>query len=452
MLRGRLPPDERDGHAGLWPGILAHALGMAGILAGVLWPGGAAPLGQAVVIAAWILMLAGDGWLVWMRLRQARGEAQGAAPAVSAANVLAPCNAAPGEGASAAGSPVAAAPAEAAAVRSVHPPAEEARPVRVVAVGGGHGLSTLLRGLKAYTDQITAIVTVADDGGSSGVLRQELGLPPPGDLRDCMAALADAEPLMANLFQYRFGRGTSLDGHSFGNLFIAAMTGITGDFESGLREAGRVLAVRGRILPSSLEPIDLCAEVRCAGDAPGARRLVQGQSRIAAAGGEVVRVYIHPERARGYPEAVRALLRADLVVLGPGSLYTSVLPNLLIPDIREAVRASRGLKIYVCNVATQPGETSGYDLGRHVLALVQHVGEGLCDVVLGNASTDHALPPQSGSTMVAPTWDQERCPRVVLGDLVDASLPWRHDAGKLAAALLAEWDASRGSRAANARP
>lgn len=319
---------------------------------------------------------------------------------------------------------------------------------RIVAIGGGHGLSTLLRGLKRHTAQITAIVTVADDGGSSGVLRQELGLPPPGDLRDCIAALAEAEPLMASLFQYRFGRDTQLAGHALGNLLIAALTGITGDFESAVAAASRVLAVRGRILPSSLDNIQLCAEVHGgeppegAGPGAGGAELVCGQSRIAAAGGRVERVFLQPEVVKGHPEAIRALLQADLIVMGPGSLYTSVLPNLLIPDIREAARAADALRVYVCNVATQPGETAGYDLGDHVRALCDHVGEGLFDVVVGNNRLDYAWPPGSRSQMVRPTVDSAAgmgAFRLVLADLADAALPWRHDADKLADVVLNEY-------------
>jgi len=305
---------------------------------------------------------------------------------------------------------------------------------RTVALGGGHGLSTLLRGLKAKTEHLTAIVTVSDDGGSSGVLREMLGLPPPGDLRDCIAALSDAEPLMNLLFQYRFGRGTPLDGHSFGNLLIAAMTGITGDFGSAISEVGRVLAVRGRIVPSSLGNIDLCAEVR---DTSGAEaRLVCGQSRIAASAGTVERVFLRPEHVKGHPEAIRALLMADLVVMGPGSLYTSVLPNLLIADIREAIRASDALCIYVCNVATQPGETDGYDVGDHVRALIEHAGDDICDLVVANDDTDHRLPAGSGSSMVQPRYNADLPAALVLEDLVDQELPWRHDAQKLATAVM----------------
>ncbi len=305
---------------------------------------------------------------------------------------------------------------------------------RVVALGGGHGLSTLLRGLKGETEHLTAIVTVADDGGSSGILRETMGLLPPGDLRDCIAALADAEPLMNLLFQYRFGRGSPLDGHSFGNLLIAAMTGITGDFGSAISEVSRVLAVQGRIVPSSLDSIELCAEVR--DSASGDVQLVCGQSRVAHSEGSIERVFLRPEQVKGHPEAVRAILQADLVVIGPGSLYTSVLPNLLIADIREAIRASAAICVYVCNVATQPGETDGYDVGDHTRALMEHAGDDICDLVMANSTTDPDLPAGSGSVMVAPTCGKDLSATVVLGDLVDRDLPWRHDARKLAHAVM----------------
>ena len=409
--------------APVWIALGVHGLGLLGVVgylarqwaAGRPWGAweGLAALGGALLAVA-------DGLLA-RALWAGRSESTDAAPAPGPATVRPAL-------------PVRAAPEVRSAVRGP----------RLVAIGGGHGLSTLLRGLKTHTDDLTAIVTVADDGGSSGVLRQELGLPPPGDLRDCIAALAEAEPLMANLFQYRFGRDTRLDGHSFGNLFIAAMTGITGDFESGVSEASRVLAVRGRILPSSLDNIALGAEIHHTAGAAGA--LVHGQSRIAAADGEVERVFLQPERVKGYPEAIRALLRAELIVMGPGSLYTSVLPNLLIADICEAVRASSALRIYVANVATQPGETAGYDLGRHMAALERHVGEGICEVVIGNDSLHHTLPSASRSEMVRPTIAPREGLRVVLADLVDEQLPWRHDAAKLAAVVLAEYCAWRAGR------
>src|SRR3990172_9694418 len=202
---------------------------------------------------------------------------------------------------------------------------------RIVAVGGGTGLSTLLRGLKEYTGNLTAVVTVADDGGSSGVLRRELGVLPPGDVRNCIAALADAEPLMTDLFQYRFSDGSGLAGHSFGNLFLVAMSGVVGNFEDAIRQTSRVLAVRGQIIPSTLANVTLCAKTDDA-------RTIQGESSISDSktNGRIKQVYLLPESPPAHPEAVRAILDADMIILGPGSLYTSVLPNLLVTGIRRA--------------------------------------------------------------------------------------------------------------------
>jgi uncharacterized cofD-like protein len=314
---------------------------------------------------------------------------------------------------------------------------------RIVAVGGGHGLSTLLRGLKNHTSLLTAIVTVADDGGSSGLLRRETGMLPPGDARNCIVALAQTEPLMTQLFEYRFGRGAGLDGHAFGNLFIAAMAGITGSFEGAISQVSHVLAVRGRILPSTLQNVTLCGEVRSASLAGGAGeggedeiRTVYGESAITEADGVVERVYLQPDAPHGYPEAIRALLEADIIVLGPGSLYTSILPNLLVPDIRAAINASHALKLYACNVATQRGETDGYTAGDHVRALSAHMGPGFCRYVIANSRCDLQLTPESGSSMVEPAMDGATGCELVAEDVVDAALPWRHDPDKLAEAIL----------------
>src|SRR3954453_4716962 len=258
---------------------------------------------------------------------------------------------------------------------------------KIVTIGGGTGLSTMLRGLKRYSANITAIVTVADDGGSSGRLRRELGVLPPGDFRNCLVALADDEPLMARLFQYRFGQGSDLDGHSFGNLFIVAMSGIPGNFEEAIREASRVLAVRGQILPSTLENVTLCAELEDAAH-------VRGESKISEATLPIKRVYRQPERPSAFPDAARAILEADMVIVGPGSLYTSILPNLLVDGIAKAVASTEALRVYVCNVATQPGETDGFRVSDHVRALFSHVRERPIDLVLANDNLSGSIKPE----------------------------------------------------------
>jgi uncharacterized cofD-like protein len=305
---------------------------------------------------------------------------------------------------------------------------------KVVAIGGGMGLSTLLRGLKAHTPYLTAIVTVADDGGSSGRLRRELGVLPPGDFRNCIAALADDEALITQLFQYRFGQGSGLNGHSFGNLFITALAEVTGSFERAILEAGRVLSVRGRILPSTLEEVTLVADLR---EVPAvgasARRLtrVDGESHIPKAGYPIERVFLRPDRVRGYPEAVRALLEADLIIAGPGSLFTSILPNLLVKDIRRAVEASPARKLYVCNVATQAGETDGFDVGQHVEGLQRHVGRGLFPCVLANNAVSRS-PEYPTVEMVELSFPSGAGYEVIAAPLADPEVPWRHNHGLLA--------------------
>lgn len=307
---------------------------------------------------------------------------------------------------------------------------------KVVAIGGGTGLSTLLRGLKAYTPHIAAIVTVADDGGSSGRLRRELGLLPPGDFRNCIAALADDEALITQLFQYRFGQGEGLDGHSFGNLFITALAAVTGSFECAILEASRVLAVQGRILPSTLEDVTLVADLKVEdGPAPSRLTRVQGESAIPKAGRPIERVFLRPEQVRAYPEAVRAILEADLIVAGPGSLFTSVLPNLLVQDIRRAVEASSALKLYVCNVATQPGETDGFDVGQHVSVLQRHVGRGLFPCVLANSSPFQSQR-QPQWQPVALQFPRNAGYTVFTADMVDPDAPWRHESKKLAEQIM----------------
>ena len=302
---------------------------------------------------------------------------------------------------------------------------------RVVAIGGGTGLSTLLRGLKAHTSNLTALVTVADDGGSSGRLRRSLGVLPPGDFRNCIAALADDESLTTQLFQYRFGAGLDLGGHSFGNLFITAMAEVTGSFERALLESSRVLAIRGQVLPSTLQDVTLVGELAVAGE-PISR--VEGESQITLREGAIQRVYLQPEDAPAYPGAIRALLEADLIILGPGSLYTSLLPNLLVRDLAEAIAASRAEKVYVCNTATQPGETDGYSVRDHVLAIERHTRPGLFPIVLANSRHVGQLLPGLDWVASEPRVNGQH--QLLVLDVADAEHPWRHDADKLAAALI----------------
>jgi 2-phospho-L-lactate transferase/gluconeogenesis factor (CofD/UPF0052 family) len=351
---------------------------------------------------------------------------------------------------------------------------------KVVAIGGGTGLSSLLRGLKEYTSNITAVVTVCDDGGSSGRLRRDLRVLPPGDFRQCIAALADSDPLVTKLFEHRFqaadradGSGESeLKGHAFGNLFIAAMAQITGSFERALEESSRVLAVRGRILPSTLEDVVLCAELADSS-------MVQGESLIpekaggghSAHGGHwddgascedpdaaspsnpIKRVFLEPERPAVYPEVVRSLLDADLVVIGPGSLFTSILPNLLVDDLARALCWSRAKKVYVCNVATQPGETDHYEVADHVRVIYEHLRDRLgvqigrrdgLDAsmipfthVLVNNNLEPHIPAEWGVTRPAPDAAAlaELGVQLLEADVVDSNRPTRHDPLKLAAVL-----------------
>ncbi len=316
-----------------------------------------------------------------------------------------------------------------------------ARGPRIVAIGGGTGLSTLLRGLKGYSANITAVVAVADDGGSSGRLRQQLGIIPPGDIRNCIAALADAEPLMTQLMQYRFPAGSGLDDHAFGNLFIAAMTAVTGDFEEAVRESNRVLAVRGQVLPATSVPLNLGATLESG-------RHLQGQVSISHAEEPIGQVTIEPADVRANPEALERILEADMIVIGPGSLFSSVLPNLLITDIRDAIAAAGGLRIYVCNVATQPGETEHFSAAEHLEALFNHIGEGLIDYVLINDNRKARRPQHWEAEPVELDIRRlEELPVVVIEeDLIDVANAHRHDPAKLAAALMRLQQEDRGDR------
>ncbi|MGD9155954.1 MAG: YvcK family protein [Bacillota bacterium] len=250
---------------------------------------------------------------------------------------------------------------------------------KVVVVGGGTGLGTILRGLKEISSNLTAIVTVADDGGSSGRLRTEFGILPPGDIRNCLVAMADLEPLMERLMQYRFKNGSGLTGHNFGNLFLTVLTDITGDFEAAIKESCKVLAVRGQVLPATLQHVVLQAEL-----VDGA--LVTGESQISQAPTAIRRVFLEPDDVKPVREALTAIAEADLIILGPGSLFTSIIPNLLVTEITTAIKAAKATKVYICNAMTQPGETDHMSASEHIRQIYEHTGPGLIDIALVNTA------------------------------------------------------------------
>jgi uncharacterized cofD-like protein len=311
------------------------------------------------------------------------------------------------------------------------PPAPE---FNVVAIGGGTGLSALLRGLKLASVNLTAIVTVADDGGSTGRIRDVFNMPAPGDIRNCLVAMADAESTMSRLFGYRFDReGSELSGHAFGNLFITAMTQVTGSFEQAVIESARVLKVRGRVLPSTVANVTLCAVLEDGST-------VRGESAIAHEGPAIRKVFLEPQRPDAYVPALAAILNADLIVLGPGSLYTSVLPNLLVDGVREAIQRSSGSTVYVCNVATQHGETDHFGYADHIREVVDYLGEGELDFALVNSNPAAAI-------AIRPEWDVEAVTydgatqttenvEIVARDVVNDRNPLRHDPAKLAEVLI----------------
>ncbi|AHD04114.1 gluconeogenesis factor YvcK family protein [Paenibacillus larvae] len=301
---------------------------------------------------------------------------------------------------------------------------------RIVVIGGGTGLSVMLRGLKQKPLDITAIVTVADDGGSSGVLRSELQIPPPGDIRNVLTALADVEPLLSEMLQYRFPAGTGLAGHSLGNLILAAMKDITGDFLTGIREMSRVFAVRGRVLPSANHAFALKAEMEDG-------TVVEGESNIPKANMRIKRMHIVPEDVKPLDEAIQAIKEADAILCGPGSLYTSILPNLLVPGVVDAILESDAVKMFICNVMTQPGETDDYKVSDHLQAIYDHVGCDLFDYVIVN---NGEIPPQvqskyaeKGAKAVHLDLEEvtKRGYRVIADRLVLFRTYLRHDAEKL---------------------
>ncbi len=306
--------------------------------------------------------------------------------------------------------------------------------LKIVVMGGGTGLSTLLQGLKEYTSNIVAVVTVSDDGGSSGRLRKELGVLPPGDIRNCIAALADSE-LLGELLQYRFDEGNGLEGHSFGNLFLVAMTGTTGDFLQGIKESSRVLAIRGTVLPSTLEPITLCAELEDG-------TLVEGESKIGEKSGPIRRVFLKPKSPKPVDEVIQAIKEADAIVYGPGSLYTSIMPNLLVSKMVDAIHNSPAVKIFVCNCMTQPGETSGFTASKHLSVFTNQFGEKLVDYALVNTLVPSpavtAKYQEKGGGFVLPdlTEIEKMGIKPVALPLINETDLVRHDSKKLAVALI----------------
>lgn len=299
----------------------------------------------------------------------------------------------------------------------------------VVAIGGGTGLATLLRGLKTYTRNITAVVTVSDDGGSSGRLRKQLEIPPPGDVRNCLVALSEVEPLMEKLMQYRFSGGEGLEGHNLGNLLLAALVDLEGGFAPGLDAAAQLLEVNGRVLPAMLASnVVLSAETQSG-------RVMQGESLIGNSPDPLKRVWLEPEGLPVNPQVVQAIKSADLVVIGPGSLYTSIIPNFLAVGMIEALQESRAVKIFVCNVATQDGETSGYDSSAHFQAFLEHADITVNHVIVN--SNVEQLPTEWMQAVVKPERPLGFLGKLVVGDVVDESMRTRHDSVKLASVVMA---------------
>lgn len=317
------------------------------------------------------------------------------------------------------------------------------RRLKIVALGGGTGLSTILRGLKEFQVDLTAVVTVADDGGSSGRLRNDFAMPPPGDIRNCLVALADTEPLLERLLQYRFQAGEGLEGHSFGNLFLAAMTHIMGDFESAIRETSRVLAVRGKVLPAVKEDVRLRAYLTDG-------TVVEGESQIPEAGGKIEKLELVPHNLEPLPDVLKAIESADAIVVGPGSLYTSILPNLLVPGMVDAIEKSHAQKIYVCNVMTQPGETDDLSASSHVKAIYRHFDKRLFDYVLVNAAPlpEEALAKYQSQMSYPVRVDIEELNRlelkVIARDFVHYATYARHDSRKVAEQIVSLMGYERG--------
>jgi len=301
---------------------------------------------------------------------------------------------------------------------------------RIVVLGGGTGLSVMLRGLKHKPLHITAIVTLGDDGGSSGILRTEMDMPPPGDIRNVLIALADVEPMLSKMLQFRFQSGSGLAGHSLGNLIIAAMKEISGDFVTAIKALSKVLAVRGQVLPATADAIVLKAELEDG-------RVITGESNIPRARGRIRRMMIEPPDAKPLEEALEAIREADAILVGPGSLYTSIIPNLLVPEIARAIRESGAVKLYVCNIMTQPGETDGYTVSDHLNAIFRHVGHHLFDYVIVNNGDipRHVMDRYAQEGAVPVRIDEDEIRRIGCAIIADRLFEYRqylrHDAALL---------------------
>jgi len=304
--------------------------------------------------------------------------------------------------------------------------------VKVVVIGGGHGLAALLRGLKEYTHNITAIVTVADDGGSSGQLRRDLGVLPPGDIRNCLSALSSDEALLSQVFQYRFTAGAGLEGHSMGNLFITALSEITGSFEEAVAESGRVLAIYGQVLPSTLSNVQLVGEVQ--DQATQEIVEVRGEAELTQYPGKILKVWLDPADSPAFPPTTSAILDADLILIGPGSLYTSLLPNLLVRGISDAILASRADTYYICNIATEQGETDGFNASDHAREIDRHICKHLFNLAICNQNYHGDLGGKAQWVRVDDELKQNY--RVYEADLVDDLYPWRHSSRKLAKTIM----------------
>ncbi|WP_373479385.1 uridine diphosphate-N-acetylglucosamine-binding protein YvcK [Geminocystis sp.] len=322
------------------------------------------------------------------------------------------------------------------------------RGTKVVAIGGGTGLSTLLRGIKYYSANITAVVTVADDGGSSGRIRREMGMLPPGDIRNCIAALADEEKLLTELFQYRFTAGEGLNGHSFGNLFLTALNDITGSLEGAIDASSKVLAIKGKVLPATLSDVSLWAKF-----ADG--KIVEGESNIPEVGGKIIEVGCNPPNPPATPAVIKAIQQAQYIILGPGSLYTSIIPNLLIPEIREAIIKSSAPKIYVCNIMTQKGETDGFTVSDHIRAIDHVCGGKIFDAILvqGRSPSQEILRKYAAKHCHPVYLDREEVVklgrRIVQGNVMSQDLDSsyvRHDSQLLGKALFRWYSSTHKSK------